>query len=141
MYNLSQMVLRISEICSKKGISINQMLKDANLSTSLIDNMKRGRSPSIDRIYQLAEYLDCSVDYLLGRTDEPSINTGNSISEVSKSSSTDCDNGADEQEQHLLSNYKKLTEQARHTLVDYSDFVSSKPENLKDTADTDQMIS
>lgn len=54
---------------------------------------------------------------------------------------TDCNNGANEQEQHLLSNYKKLNEQAQHALVDYSDFMISKPENLKESSDADQMIS
>ena len=36
--------------------------------------MKRGQKPSVDKIQAISEYLNCSVDYLLGRTDNPNIN-------------------------------------------------------------------
>ncbi|MDD6489158.1 MAG: helix-turn-helix transcriptional regulator [Clostridia bacterium] len=97
-----------------------------------------------------AEFADTSISqktfsklYLDSLNEIMSIDTINQNNTQSKTTKnvTDCDNGADEQEQHLLSNYKKLTEQAKHTLVDYSDFMISKPENLKEPADTDQMIS
>ncbi len=74
MYNLQVTIDRISELASERGLSINKMLKDAQLSTSIIDNMKRGQKPAIDKIHSLADYFNVSVDYLLGRTDNPNIN-------------------------------------------------------------------
>lgn len=71
MYNLQLNIDRILTLTNSKNLSINQMLKNADLSTSILDNMKRGRLPSVDKIYNIADYLDCSVDYLLGRTDNP----------------------------------------------------------------------
>lgn len=71
MYNLQINIDRISALAKSKGLSINQMLKNAELSTTVLDNMKRGRLPSVDKIQSIAEYFDCSVDYLLGRTDNP----------------------------------------------------------------------
>ena len=71
MYNLQLNIDRILTLTNSKNLSINQMLKNADLSTSILDNMKRGRLPSVDKIYYIADYLDCSVDYLLGRTDNP----------------------------------------------------------------------
>ena len=111
------------------------MLMEANLSTSLIDNMKRGRNPSIDRIYQLAEYLDCSVDYLLGRSNEISLTV------TSNNTVTNYNNKVDEQKKKLIDNYEKLNLPAQHNLVDYSDFMTSKSENLKESTDTGKMIS
>ncbi len=69
MYNLQKNIDRILELTSNKGLSINQMLKNAGVSTSIVGNMKRNRLPSIDKIQLIAEYLGCSVDYLLGRTE------------------------------------------------------------------------
>jgi transcriptional regulator with XRE-family HTH domain len=74
MYNLQINIDRISALTKSKGLSINQMLKNAELSTTILDNMKRGRLPSVDKIQSIAEYFDCSVDYLLGRTDNPEVN-------------------------------------------------------------------
>lgn len=74
MYDLQINIDRIIHLTNDRGLSINKMLKDAQLSTSIIDNMKRGQKPSVDKIYAIAEYFDVSVDYLLGRTDKPEVN-------------------------------------------------------------------
>lgn len=74
MYSLQINIDRISALAKSKGLSINQMLKNAELSTTILDNMKRGKLPSVDKIQSIAEYFDCSVDYLLGRTDNPKVN-------------------------------------------------------------------
>jgi len=59
-------------ILSQKGISQSRLAEDTSISTGNISDWKRGRSmPSAVKLDELATYLDCSVDYLLGRTDEP----------------------------------------------------------------------
>lgn len=35
---------------------------------------QRGTVPSGDVLKEIADYLDCSVDFLLGRTDKPEVN-------------------------------------------------------------------
>ena len=71
MYDLTVLLERISEFCDKKQISINQMLKQAELATSVIDNIKRGRVPSLDKVHTIADFFECSIDYLVGRTNDP----------------------------------------------------------------------
>ncbi|MBO5103938.1 MAG: helix-turn-helix transcriptional regulator [Ruminococcus sp.] len=72
MYNSAEIAEKIKSICKQKKISINQMLKDCEITKSFIyDLEKRNMSPSCDRIARIANYFDCSVDYLLGRTDNP----------------------------------------------------------------------
>lgn len=76
----AQVATRIKEICKVKGSSISKMLEVCSIRKSFIyDLEKRNASPSIEIIGQIADYLDCSVDYLLGRTDNPNI-SGNNIS-------------------------------------------------------------
>lgn len=65
----------IKGICKSKGIAISTLLTDCNIRKSLIYDMeKRDKTPSAEVFEQIADYLDCSVDYLLGRTDKPEIN-------------------------------------------------------------------
>lgn len=62
-------------ILSQKGISQSRLAEDTSISTGNISDWKRGRSmPSAVKLDELATYLDCSVDYLLGRTDDPKKN-------------------------------------------------------------------
>ena len=64
-------ISRITALTARKGVSVNQMLRESGLSKSLLDNMKRGSMPSADKMAALADYFECSVDYLLGRVDQP----------------------------------------------------------------------
>lgn len=65
----------IKSLCKDKAITVNQLLNDCNLTKSFIyDLEKRMASPSCEKITVIADYLECSVDYLLGRTDNPNVN-------------------------------------------------------------------
>ena len=66
-------------IAKSMNLSKNKLLINAKLNKSVFDNMKKGQIPSVDKIHIIADYLDCSVDYLLGRTDNPEINKPNNI--------------------------------------------------------------
>lgn len=74
MYNLQIIEERIMSIAKNIGLSKNKLLINTNLNKSVFDNMKKGQIPSVDKIHTIADYLDCSVDYLLGRTDNPEVN-------------------------------------------------------------------
>lgn len=73
MNNL-QFVLTLKFLCKEKGITISSLLNTCSLRKSLIyDIEKRNAKPSIEIIENIADHLDCSIDYLLGRTDNPNI--------------------------------------------------------------------
>lgn len=62
----------IKKICKDKNISVSKLLNECNIRKSLIyDLEKRNYTPSASLIEKIADYFDCSVDYLLGRTDNP----------------------------------------------------------------------
>ncbi len=66
-----QIAATIKELCKSKGITISSLLSNCNLTKSFIyDLEKRSVSPSFDKMSRIANYLGCSVDYLLGKEDE-----------------------------------------------------------------------
>ena len=75
MYDAQTCLKRISIMQKKKGFRyVSAMLRDAGIPVSTIDNIKQGKRPSIDRLMELADYFNCSIDYLVGRTDNPEMN-------------------------------------------------------------------
>lgn len=65
----SYIVKAIKKLCSEKKITISSLLEGCNLTKSFIyDLEKRKTSPSCEKISRIADYLNCPVDYLLGRS-------------------------------------------------------------------------
>ena len=57
-----------------KGINARKLSEATGISTGNISDWKNGRSlPTALKLDALASFLDCSVDYLLGRTDCPEV--------------------------------------------------------------------
>ncbi len=60
------------KIIQDKQIKPYHIAKETGISTGLLSAYKRGEKvPSVENLVKIADYLDCSVDYLLGRTDNP----------------------------------------------------------------------
>lgn len=122
---------------------LSKLMIDNNIKAKqLSDNLKIGKNqikywkdngniPNGETLISLSNYFNCSVDYLLGLTDEPNlpINENN------------CSPKLNEQQQKLIDNYNILNSYAQKNLLDYSDFMTTKPENLKDTSDSDKIVS
>ena len=71
-------------LCNKKGQRPNPVGKEIGVASSTIAKWKSGTIPNGDTLIQIADYFDVSVDYLLGRTDNPNSihqdnNSGNII--------------------------------------------------------------
>lgn len=78
MYIPQRTVERIKKIAKEKGIATTIMLQECELNKNTLSSMNnRGSWLQADSLAKIADYLDCSVDYLLGRTD--SLNVDNSI--------------------------------------------------------------
>ena len=68
--NNAQSANIIKNLCRIRGYPVSKMLTDCCIRKSLMYDMeKRDWTPSATVFEQIADYLDCSVDYLLGRTD------------------------------------------------------------------------
>ena len=71
MYNKSIFFERLTSL----NVSNKDLSQNVGVSSGNISDWKSGRSkPNIDTIIKIADYLDVSVDYLLGRTDGKEVN-------------------------------------------------------------------
>lgn len=77
-FDIQLIIERLKKEAEKNDTSLNQFLLNNNLPKYLVDNMKKGRIPNIEAIYNFAERANCSVDYLLGRTDIKEVITNKS---------------------------------------------------------------
>lgn len=71
MYNLSDVASRIKSTAKMNNIKIKDMLFMCNLNINTISTLARGKSISAESLARIADYLNVSMDYLMGRTDSP----------------------------------------------------------------------
>lgn len=121
--NNAQSASIIKYLCKKKSITISSLLKECQIRKSLIYDMeKRDKTPSAEIFEQIADYLNCSVDYLLGRTDVQEIetfiktpdNTTEYIMTTSKPETT------------LLIEFRSLNKQGQEYIMQTMDMVRDK---------------
>lgn len=75
MKNSQEIAITIKKMAKSKKIAIGKMLSDCDLSVNTLSSMQSGGFfPRLEAIAKIADYLDCSVDYLIGRTDVPEVN-------------------------------------------------------------------
>ena len=65
---------RIKEMCKKRNIGMEKMLGECELGINAIRQINDTKGMASFSLARIADYLDCSVDYLLGRTDKPEVN-------------------------------------------------------------------
>ena len=64
--------VRLKELRKQKGISQLRLATELNTTQNTISRYETGeREPGIDELIKLADYFNVSVDYLLGRTENP----------------------------------------------------------------------
>lgn len=74
MYESTKVAEIIKILAKSKNIQLKDMLLTLELNKNTLSNMYNGSMLKGDSLARIADYLDCSVDYLLGRTDNPDIN-------------------------------------------------------------------
>ncbi len=60
---------RIKTQAKLKGITIKSMLENCKMGVNTITNMSNGADIQSKNLLKIADYLDVSADYLLGRID------------------------------------------------------------------------
>ncbi len=71
MYNSQEIAHRIRFTIKQKGKSLGEMLSNCGLGKNTVSKIEKGTDILTLNFAKIADYLDCSVDYLLGRTDNP----------------------------------------------------------------------
>jgi phage transcriptional regulator, cro/CI family protein len=71
---------KIKELAQKRGISLAKLEESLGYSTNYFYTLKT-KTPNSERLQEIADYFNVSTDYLLGRTDNPTIAGGKSANE------------------------------------------------------------
>ena len=63
-------------ILQERGLTAYRVAKDTGIPQTIVYEWIYGKreSAQLEHLKKIADYLDCSVDYLLGRTDKPEVN-------------------------------------------------------------------
>ena len=76
LMNMSDLYNRIAELCQNYGITITAMCRESGASRASLSDLKVGRKQNLstETLDKIADYFGTTVDYLLGRTDDPENN-------------------------------------------------------------------
>lgn len=75
MYSAQTTKNRIKAICKSKKISMDEMLQACDLGVNAIRQINDTKGMASFSLAKIADYLNCSIDYLVGRTDVPEVNS------------------------------------------------------------------
>lgn len=71
MYYVEELVIRIKKEAKIQNIKLRDMLESCGLGINALSQLSDKKGLSSFSLARIADYLNCSVDYLLGRTDNP----------------------------------------------------------------------
>lgn len=72
MINLSLFVERLKEYTDERNLTVSSLAREIKFSRATVSGLfNEAHTPSTKTIIALAEYFNCSVDYLLGLIDFP----------------------------------------------------------------------
>ena len=101
---------RLRNAREDKKLSQTELAEKAGFQPSAISHFETGkRSPSFANLKKLADGLEITVDYLLGRSEEPK-NQGLEVAT-------------------LFRDFEKLSQEDRDTIAQMTKFLAKKPKN------------
>lgn len=74
MYNSQNTADRVKKLLIDRKVTAKKMCEQCGLGINTLSNIRRGDVKSVEAFSTIADYLNCSVDYLLGRTDKLEVN-------------------------------------------------------------------
>ena len=105
LYVSNNVAERIKLLAKKNSISLKKLLESVGMGSNAMSNMKTSM-PKADNLAKIADYLNCSVDYLLGRTDFSNTETSD--------------------EEKLINNFRSLNEEGQNFIIQTMDFAQTK---------------
>jgi len=126
MRNSQEVATAIKTLAKEKNIAVGKMLSECGLSKNALSTMQSGGYlPRTESLAKIADYLDCSVDFLIGRVKQKHIPAG-----IGRD---------DEKKDRLISNYEKLNAEGQEKLVEYSDDLVATNRYVKSNAGADKV--
>lgn len=105
MYKSSDVADRLKDVARLRGVTMKEVLADCGLNYNMMTGM-RSSMPKADSLAKLADRLECSVDYLLGRT-----------AELATAGTGQAGGGLRENSREMLSLFEQLPERQQLILI------------------------
>jgi transcriptional regulator with XRE-family HTH domain len=119
MYNSQEVATVIKKLAKDNNIATGKLLSDCDLNKNALSTMQSGGYlPRCESLAKIADRLNCSVDYLLGRTDMVNY-------------TADVCMGDDGFAGSLLEKSQWLNDDGHTELLKYADYLLSKEEYVK----------
>lgn len=121
-YTSSAILEKIKTLCDiryGKG-KVKETIINCGLSYSVIDNLRKGSIPSADKLAMIADGLQCSTDYLLGRASLPAL-TDDIYNDMELSSD----------ESQLISHYRNISPQEQYKLLGRAELLAEQEETFR----------
>ena len=122
MYDSHNIATIIKTTAKQKNIVMKNMLTECNLGSNTMSAMYHGKSIASDSLAKIADYLDCSVDYLLGRAKTPDAIHAETVD----IENTDYIMTASRRETLLLIDYRNLNKQGKEFILQAMDMTKDK---------------
>lgn len=94
MYNSTVLADRIKTRAKEQRIQLKAVWAKVGITDNTLTNLRKGSMLGADKLALIADYLSCSVDYLLGRTDDPNGHGTVSIGGDNNNNGTQAINGS-----------------------------------------------
>lgn len=136
MYTAQLTIDRIQLLIKSRGYTQKKVYADCGINKNTINSMTDKKGISSFYLAKIADYLDCSVDYLLGRTNNPQLEgieayiagDNNGIQAV-KNNSVTLNNKSELEIQKLLD---ELSPSNRYrAIADIIDLINEKYKNIE----------
>lgn len=86
----------------ERGLTAYKVAKGAGISQGQMNEYKNGKiKPTTDNLIKIADYLNCSIDFLLGRT------------------------GTDEREIKIINSFRSVNEDGKEAIMEQIEYISS----------------
>lgn len=132
MYNSQNTADLIKKLLFNRKITAKSMCIECNLGVNTLSNIRRGDVKSVETFMTIADYLDCSVDYLLCRSATPEINQP--VKEQSE------ETNVDENSNSLKPNYNKLNAIGKQKADEYIADLAENPKYTQDNKIMQDML-
>ena len=116
------MIPKLKDIRLEKKISQKELAKQINSTQQTYSDYETGRTnPDIETLIKIANILECSVDYLIGREDD----FGNVIIKEKGPAPI-----LTQKEQDLLNAFRSLPAPEQAQISEYANYIADKYHNL-----------
>ena len=79
MYDSKEIAERIKRQAKQRGKTLREVLTESGLGINTVSKISNGTDILTLNFAKLADCLDCSIDYLLGRTEDPELHQKESM--------------------------------------------------------------